>query len=399
MSYSLFSVIGIELEYMIVDRCTLNVRPIADKLLERAAGEPCREWENGPISWCNELALHVIEFKFTRPRSNLADAVNLFQTNIVLANDYLSEWDAVLMPTAMHPWMNPHDELQLWPHEDEAIYSAYNRIFDCRGHGWANLQSTHINLPFANDSEFIRLHAAIRVVLALLPGLAASSPAMDGKLTGALDNRIIVYRDNAKAIPSVTGKVIPEPVGSISEYNERILVPMYRDIAPYDSESVLQDDWLNSRGAIARFERGSIEIRLLDIQECVSADITIVRLVVSVVKALAEDCWVPHQKLNHIDSESLVELLMESAASGDSASVENPQILACFGVSKTVTLRELWIYLAGSLGINDAWLTCYGRRGVLARGISESWALNGAQETFQQLVHCLECDKFLVSGQ
>ena len=61
---------------------------------------------------------------------------------------------------------------------------AFDRIFSCQGHGWANLQSMHINLPFADDAEFGRLHAAIRFLLPLLPGLTASSPVMDGAVTG-----------------------------------------------------------------------------------------------------------------------------------------------------------------------------------------------------------------------
>ena len=76
---------------------------------------------------------------------------------------------ARLLPTAMHPWMDPDRDLRLWPHEASAVYEAFNRIFSCRGHGWANLQSAHINLPFANDEEFGRLHAAIRAVLPIIP--------------------------------------------------------------------------------------------------------------------------------------------------------------------------------------------------------------------------------------
>ena len=44
----------------------------------------------------------------------------------------------------------------------QPVYEAFDRIFDCRGHGWANLQSVHLNLPFGDDDEFGRLHAAIR---------------------------------------------------------------------------------------------------------------------------------------------------------------------------------------------------------------------------------------------
>ncbi len=99
-------------------------------------------------------------------------------------NGVLEPLGARLMPSAMHPWMDPHREMVLWPHENSSIYEAFNRIFDCRGHGWANLQAVHLNLPFRGDAEFARLHAAIRVLLPLLPALAASSPFIDGRLPG-----------------------------------------------------------------------------------------------------------------------------------------------------------------------------------------------------------------------
>ena len=43
---------------------------------------------------------------------------------------------------------------------------------------------------------------------------------------------------------------------------------MYRAIDPLDTEGILQEEWLNSRAAIARFDRGAIEIRCMDTQEC-----------------------------------------------------------------------------------------------------------------------------------
>ena len=43
----------------------------------------------------------------------------------------------------------------------------------------------HVNLPFADDAQFARLHAAIRLVLPLLPALAASSPIAEGSVIGS----------------------------------------------------------------------------------------------------------------------------------------------------------------------------------------------------------------------
>jgi hypothetical protein len=87
----------------------------------------------------------------------------------------------MLLPTGAHPLMDPFTETRLWPHEHKEIYNLYNRIFDCRGHGWSNLQSTHLNLPFSGDAEFKKLHAAIRLLLPLIPALSASTPLLDGK--------------------------------------------------------------------------------------------------------------------------------------------------------------------------------------------------------------------------
>jgi gamma-glutamyl:cysteine ligase YbdK (ATP-grasp superfamily) len=102
-----------------------------------------------------------------------------FQAEVRAIGRQLEPLGARLMPTAMHPWMNPAAETRLWPHDQAEIYQAYDRVFGCSQHGQANLQSMHLNLPFANDAEFARLHAAVRLVLPILPALAASSPIVE----------------------------------------------------------------------------------------------------------------------------------------------------------------------------------------------------------------------------
>jgi glutamate---cysteine ligase / carboxylate-amine ligase len=224
--FHLFDCFGVELEYMIVDAQSLAVLPVTDRVLWTVAGEYLSEIELGSVSWSNELALHVIELKTTKPASNLEGLVAEFQENVGRINQILAPLGGRLMPTAMHPWMDPHREMRLWPHEHSPIYETLHRVFDCRGHGWANLQSVHLNLPFVGDQEFARLHAAIRLLLPIMPALAASSPVMDGRITGRLDNRLEVYRHNARQIPRVSGAVIPEPVFSEKAYQQEILQPL-----------------------------------------------------------------------------------------------------------------------------------------------------------------------------
>lgn len=405
--YHIFEVTGIELEYMIVDRDTLDVKPIADKVLEAVAGEITGEVEVGPLGWSNELVLHVIELKTPQPVPTLDGLGALFQHDVRRVNEILAPMNARLMPTAMHPWMDPHKEMHLWPHENSPIYEAYNRIFDCRGHGWANLQSAHINLPFQNDEEFGRLHAAIRVLLPLIPALAASSPFHDGKPAGVLDARLNFYRQNQRRIPSITGAVIPEPVFTQADYEREILGRTYRDIAPLDPEGILQDEFLNSRGAIARFYRGSIEIRIIDLQECPAADVAITALIVAVLRALAGDKFAPAAAQRRWAPEPLAAILMDVMTDACDATIENREFLELFGMNGTseTTARELWRHLIARVESDlapehvralDLILT----RGSLARRIRRALPNSPSRaemkKVYGQLCECLENGEMFV---
>src|SRR3990167_7011530 len=174
--YPLFSVIGIELEYMLVDQTTLDISPHSDNLLEHLAGKLVNETTLDNIAISNELVLHVIELKNYVPIYPDKTLVKQFQKTLATIQAYLNTKHMTLLPTAAHPWMNPTLETKRWIHGDQIIYQTYDKIFNCKGHGWANLQSVHVNLPFANDAEFSSLHSSIRLLLPLLPALAASSP-------------------------------------------------------------------------------------------------------------------------------------------------------------------------------------------------------------------------------
>ncbi len=332
---------------MIVDRQSLDVRPLCDELLKMIAGEYVSEVGQGDISWSNELALHVVELKTGAPVHSLSPLPEIFHTHIREINRRLEPLNAQLMPTAMHPWMDPAKEVRLWPHEYNPIYHAYDRIFDCRGHGWGNLQSMHINLPFDGDEEFGRLHAAIRLILPLIPALAASSPITDGTLSGCADRRLEVYRTNAARIPSITGWTIPERIYTESGYRHEILQRMYKDIAPFDPDNILQEEWLNSRGAIARFDRNTIEIRLPDVQECPAADLAIAGLVTGVVEALTKERWSRYEDQKEVDEKRLYYILTKTIKSAEEALIDDVSFLKLFGFNETgpVTAGGLWRHI------------------------------------------------------
>ncbi|MBH48109.1 MAG: glutamate--cysteine ligase [Halobacteriovorax sp.] len=287
--FSLFSVYGIEAEYMIVDKTSLKAKAIADKILYTLnGGAYTNEVELGPISWSNELVNHVLEAKCTEPVTTLDELDTLFHASVLKVNKLLEEHYCILMPTSMHPWFNPLEETVLWPHDQREIYNLYNEIFDCRGHGWSNLQSVHINLPYKDESEFKKLHTAIRAVLPLIPIFAASSPFFEGKPGIYADNRLAFYEKNQAKIPSIIGNIIPENVASTSEYRQ-ILKGIYSDISGYENAKTLQNPWLNSRAAIPKFDVGAIEIRLMDIQESPYMDNCLVQFFVAMIKDIISD--------------------------------------------------------------------------------------------------------------
>lgn len=350
----LFEGYGVELEYMIVDADTLDVRPVADELIKAACGAYETEIERGPICWSNELMLHVVELKTNGPVAQLAPVAGAMQSGVREINALLAPMGARLMPAAMHPWMRPDREARLWPHEYSAVFERFDAIFDCTGHGWANLQSAHLNLPFADDAEFGKLHAAVRLVLPLLPALAASSPIAARRPTGQMDFRLAVYRNNAARIPSISGEVIPEAVFTEAAYRTDIFDRMYADIGPHDPEGILQHEWLNARGAIARFDRGTIEVRVVDVQECPQADLAIAALAAAVIQALSESHWCSVAAQQAYPSAPLVDLLTAAIRDADAAVIDDAAYLDLFDMPRRspCTTRDVWEHLYTSVHAN-----------------------------------------------
>ena len=399
---SLFAGYGIELEYMVVRADTLAVLPVVDQLLVDAGAGDALEVERGDMAWSNELALHVVELKTNGPVATLAGVAQRFQRELAEVEQLLERHGGRILPTAMHPLMDPATEFKIWPHGDRLIYDTFDRIFGCKGHGWSNLQSMHINLPFANDDELGRLHAAIRLVLPLLPGLAASSPFIEGRRAPNFDQRLAVYRGNAARVPSVSGQVIPERVFTRAAYEQELLLGIYRDLAPHDPDGVLRNEWVNARGCIARFDRMALEIRLLDVQECPAADLAIAAAVVAVVKALVEERTCSTALQRDFTEQRLAALLQLAIADADEALFEDDEYLEALGYRQggPVKLAELWEHLLQSTlwsePGHEEWEPplrliqsegCLARR--IVRAVGTPVSQQRLQEVYGQLADCL----------
>lgn len=338
----LFEAFGIELEYMIVDK-DLNVAPLVPELFTTVNGSITDQIApDGEIAWSNELVAHVLELKTDGPTSALAPLPAAFTKHIQLINRHLASMQARLLPTAAHPWMNPATDTVLWPNGQRDIYQAYDSIFGCQGHGWSNLQSMHVNLPYANEKEFVLLHNAIRLLLPLLPSLAASSPILDSEICQWRNARLWHYQRNQQQVPEITGKIVPDWIGSIAEYERIILEPMYRAIAPFDPQGILREPWLNSRGVIPKFDDQALEIRIIDNQETPYADIAIAALIVAILQDIirAQSDLLLRE---YISTDTLADILYDNAKYTGDALLADQKLLHILGFTDVaLSMHEVW---------------------------------------------------------
>lgn len=403
MSYRLFEVYGIELEYMLVQSSSLKVTPIVDKLMILKNGSLTSDISNGEIEWSNELVAHVVELKTNGPTKQLEDLDILFHDNIKEINKLLLSENAKLMPTASHPLMDPEKEMQLWEHHYSEIYSLYNKIFNCSGHGWSNVQSMHLNLPFFGDEEFERLHAAIRILLPIIPALSASSPIFDGKDTGYLDARMHVYKTNQKEIPEMTGKVIPEQVFNKLDYIKEIFDPINKAIKPYDTDNILDKHFLNSRGAIARFDRDAIEIRVIDVQECPKADIAIAVLIIETLKLIVSEELVSLEDQKKWHEDHLFSIFNDVIEDAENTQLTDLKYLNLFDMDEECTAGELWetIYMRVKDNISPKhkksieFILANGSLATrILKGISKDYSVSNINRIYSELSTCLDKNSF-----
>jgi len=107
---------------------------------------------------------------------------------------------------------------------------------------------------------------------------------------------------------------------------------MYDAVADADPEGVLRHEWLNARGAIARFDRSAIEIRLADVQECPRADIAVAEAVCDVVQSLYEERRSSANQQARVDTKRLSRLLANTIRDGDDAIIDDVEYLLALGV-------------------------------------------------------------------
>jgi len=273
--YRTLQVLGPEHEFSVIDE-KLQPLPIVDKVIKEVHGRIVNNVDMGKFSFGKELQAHVAEFKANEPFDSPEVFEETMHNAVLTILDFLERrYGARLLGLGMHPSLLL-DKVKVWSHRDRQIYEALSRIFNLNQHGWLNIQSFQLNLPFKNEPEAVRLYNTLTNLLPYLPAIAASSPIYESKIGDYVDNRLHFYLVNQTEVPSITGDIIPEYVSSFEEYEKTTIRQYSEDLAKVKAPPcLLNKEWLNSRGAVIRFDRRAVEIRIMDEQECVKSDVAL----------------------------------------------------------------------------------------------------------------------------
>ena len=271
-----------------------------DQVIKDYCGRIVNFVELPDFTFGKELQLHVMEIKANVPFKSPELFEETMQNAVVTLLDFLGKkYRAYLLGTGMHPLLRL-SETGVWPHRHRKIYHELDKFFNLKQHGWLNIQSFHLNLPYSKEANGVLLHNLLAGLCAYLPAISASSPICEGAISPNVDNRLYFYKLNQREVPSITGDVIPEPVSSFAQYRKDVIGQYSRDLANAGAgKTILFKEWVNSRGVIFRFDRSTLEVRVIDEQECVKSDVALSCFVRAALRGLIAERAepLPHQLL------------------------------------------------------------------------------------------------------
>ena len=271
--------IGTEHEFSVNDE-HFTALPVSDQVIKAICGSFESEISFGDVRLGKELQKTVIEMLPKVPATGPASLeTQLMQGISRFYRIFPTQYH--LLGLGMHPTVTL-DRTAVWDHDEGEYYECYDRLFNIHQHGWLNIQALQVNLSYANEKDLLMQYNRIRTLLPYLVAITASSPMVEGKLTGLMDNRLVYYRKNQEQIPAICNGIVPERLRSVAEYNA-FQEKIFAELRARDAE-ILCEEWLNSGGLIIRFSRQCLEIKAMDEQECIKSDMAVAAFIQALLR-------------------------------------------------------------------------------------------------------------------
>ncbi len=195
--------IGIEEEYLVVDKETRNLfesppQKMWDELSEVLGGQVTHEFLQAQIEVGTKVSANLAEARedLTRLRRDLTKVV--------------SEYGAAIIAASTHPFANWDNQQTTEDPRYTRLQADYQQVARqlviCGMHVHVGIEDPHVRMDLMNQVRYFLPH---------LLALSTSSPFWDGKLTGLLGYRLVIFQNLPR-----TG--IPEEFISWGEYQRHV---------------------------------------------------------------------------------------------------------------------------------------------------------------------------------
>lgn len=344
------------IELAIVHRRSLEVLPIASEVLAALVALPPAEGERRDVDAVAGLAAHSVVHRGNKVMRKPQKWARKFTQSSATMQGILDAREAMLLPGGSHPLYVPARDGAPGGALSSETRVMRERLFDGRAHGWSNDQALRLDLYFDKADEFNKGHAAVRLLLPLIPALAAASPIHEGRSTGFRSSRLDARRHAFDRTPELQSRLVPEAVFDPEEYDRAILGPIAQALGPHDPNSILDAQDMNARAATANFDRGAITLHAIDGQECPSANMAVLEFIIAVLKALVGGRWASTYLQRAWSAEDLEAIMLDTITHGDQAVIGNRDFLLMFGLLQQDSMpalkvwQHLFVELYGELG-------------------------------------------------
>lgn len=289
------------------------------------------------LSWGSGPAGHLVILSTTQPIDDMAQAHADMHAAVVGASTTLADRNLLLLPAGAHPFL--------------AHSAATPAAFPGADHaGWRNNQCLVVKLPFTDD-EFAKVLAAVRVLLPILPALSAASPIIEGRVGPSLDMRLVLQSQRFSGWSALAGPLIPEAVFTRDEYYRTVFTPIVKALADAGMHDTVDMMSMDSRWATASFDPDHLELKILDGQESIGANMALAELLVAVLRKLCNGRWISTYVQRAWDGADLAEILQNVLRNGAQAVIDNQQFLRTFGCdAPSLSTGQLWEHIIAQVG-------------------------------------------------
>lgn len=333
---ALFDAFGFAVEASIHDAGLRHTLPIASAIVALPLPPTSRqhpERQDLGLKAVGDSSVQVSSERAAKRPANWVRKLNALHTALTPA---LLARDAVLLPgpSPFAPWAQDSD---------------------CPASFTSGLR---IDLHFAREADFGRLHAAVRMVLPLLPALSASTPFRDGRATGFHSTRLRACIDLYDRHPERVGAFVPEPVFDPADHDREVLGPITRSTSTGKRGEAPDAQTLNLRCATAHLDQGIISIHGFDAQENPAADMAVTEFTSAVLRALVAGRWSSNYLQRAWSSEDLMSVMQATIRDGSRATIANRDYLFMLGMLKQdrvpagELLKHLFVELYSELSEN-----------------------------------------------